>query len=265
MTLLIMAAGLGTRFKGGIKQLAKVGKNNKTLLEYSIINAEKAGFDKIVLVIRKELESEFNKIFHDKSNITYVYQDILNVPMEYRNIKRENPWGTAHAVLCCKNIIKEPFCVINADDYYGTNSFKSIFDSLKKKQDCMIGYRLINTINSNKSVNRGICKVKDGYLIDIRETKNIIKQNNEIVSNNKKLDKNDFVSISFFGFNESIFKYIEEEFIIYLKNYDGEEFILPNVIDKLVKSNVLKIKIIETNDDWFGITYQEDLEKIQLL
>ncbi len=276
LTLVIMAAGMGTRFKQGIKQFEPVGPNGEIIADYSIYDAKKAGFSKVIFIIRKDIEDIFKTNVGNRISkiidVEYVFQEITDVPRKYKNIKRNKPWGTGQAILCVKNIINEPFLVINADDFYGYDSYKKIADYLKRHNNyCMVGFSLKNTISENGSVNRGICKIsEDLYLNKIEEYKNIEIIDNNIVgevSNNKRIiDENACTSMNMWGFTPSIFKYLEIEWLKFLDNMSDElndEFFLPNVIDYLIKNNLIAVKVLKTNSKWLGMTYKSDQQKVK--
>lgn len=209
ISLVIMAAGIGSRFGSGIKQLEPVGMNEEIIMDYSIHDAIIAGFNKIIFIIRKDIEKEFKEIIGNRIEkicnkldieICYVYQELENIPNDFKvSQERKKPWGTGHAVLACKNIIKEPFVVINADDYYGKDSFKNAYEFLSKDNDkyCMIGFKLKNTLSENGGVTRGICQLdENNYLTEIIETSNIIKNNEKAFVNEKEIDVNSNVSMN---------------------------------------------------------------------
>ncbi len=268
VTLVIMAAGLGSRF-GGIKQLASVGKNNETLMEFSIYDAIKAGFNKVVFVIRKDFSKEFEETILKKVEkyveCICVYQSIDNLPISYDFKNRKKPWGTGQAILVTRDVIDEPFCVINSDDYYGPTSFKKMYDFLTNDVDkdnyCMVGYLLENALSLNGGVSRGICQIdKNNHLVSIDEASNIIKNNN-VISSNRGIIKNDVIaSMNMWGFHPSIFDFLKEEFVLFLNNLinDDSEFLIPTVIDTLIKDEKVDVHVLKTDDKWLGITYKED-------
>lgn len=256
ISLVILAAGLGTRFKDGVKQSASVGPNGEWLLDYSIYDAKAAGFDDIVLVIRedmKEFESLMKKKYGNVVKIRYVYQRVEDIPCEV-SYKREKPWGTGHAVYSLRKAVNNPFCVMNADDYYGKDAIFKMYGFLKNECNkftySMIGYSLIETLSENKGVNRGICEVENDFLKAIKESYNITECS----------DNNVICSMGMYGFHHSVFDYLEEELIIFLKNNSDKEFLLSDVMNKFIKNNI-KVKVISTTSKWIGITYNDDLEK----
>ncbi len=280
VTLVIMAAGIGSRFGGGIKQLEPVGPNGEIIIDYSINDALEAGFNKIIFVIRKDLEKEFREIIGDrigeKVEIHYVFQEINDIPLKYQQkfLNRSKPWGTGQAVLCCKNKVKEPFLVINADDYYGKEAYKIAYNYLVNEQVihsklcmCMVGFLLKNTLSDNGGVTRGICEVNnEGVLTDIKETHNIVKVNGGagILDENSFIQVNaeSIVSMNMWGFTPELFSELEKRFEIFLENTDVEdegcEYLLPIIIGNLIKEQRACVKVLETRDKWFGVTYKED-------
>ena len=277
MTLVIMAAGLGSRYKNGIKQLAKIGPSGENLMDYSINDAIEAGFNKVVFVIRHDIEKEFKEEIGNRIakviDVCYVYQELNDLPKPFIHGERKKPWGTVHAILSCKEVVNEPFCVINADDFYGKEGFKKIADFLNnnkvENEFCMAGYILKNTLSENGGVNRGVCLLDDNhYLFDIKEVKNIKKEKDVAIGfyNDKllKIDLDCYVSMNFWGFRPNIFSMLENYFMKFLTNLSLDdnvsECLIPVVIDELIKENQIKVKLLETNDKWFGITYKDDKE-----
>ncbi len=273
-TLVIMAAGLGTRFKGEIKQLASVGPNGETLMEYSICGAKEVGFNKVVFIIRRDIEEEFKEKIGKKvakiMPVEYLFQDATGIPEKYLKIKRVKPWGTVHTLLACKNTIQEPFCVINADDFYGKEAFYKVYHYLQSNPEqnhfCMAGYILKNTMSENGSVNRGICQVDENrHLVGIREVKAIQRENDIAVGNYKnqviELSLDSYVSMNLWGFKPSIFKLLEREFLSFLENMSNEqedECYLSTAVDQFIKNNEIDVALLETSEQWFGMTYIED-------
>lgn len=277
MTLVIMAAGLGTRFKGEVKQLSQVGPNGETIMDYSIKGAIEAGFNKVVFIIRTDIEKEFKKQIGSRVEkvlpVCYLYQDIKQVPEKYSNIKRLKPWGTVHTLLTCRDVINEPFCVINADDFYGKGAFKDIYNYLKVSDHanhfCMAGYILKNTISENGGVNRGICKIDhQKHLVDIQEVKGIKRENDYAIGNDQgklvKVSLDSYVSMNLWGFKPSIFPLLEREFNLFLENYkDDDECCLSTIIDHLIKNNDIQVTLLKTDEKWFGMTFIEDKESVK--
>lgn len=275
IAIVIMAAGLGSRFKGGIKQLEPVGPNNKTIMEYSIDDAIKAGFNKVIFIIRKDIENDFKKLignkYENKIKCEYVYQDINNIPDSFKRGERIKPWGTGHAILSAKDKIKGPFLVINADDYYGKESYIKIYNFLssideKSYNFCMAGFILKNTLSNNGGVNRGICKINNNYLISIKETHNIKKNGLIANSDEGQLPLDSIVSMNMWGFTPKILEELELGFNEFLVNLDSNdltsEFLLPNIVNNLLNKKAT-VKILNTNETWYGITYLEDVEYIK--
>jgi len=275
-TLLILAAGMGSRY-GGLKQIDGIGPNKEPIIEYSIYDAIKAGFGKIVFVIREEFDAAFRNIFDSfktRIEIEYVYQPV-NVSVDgLKLIERTKPWGTTHAVLVAKNVIKEPFAVINADDYYGANSYKIMADFLinecSPSKMCMIGYILKNTLSDHGTVNRGVCKVDSkNNLIEVSEREKLAIQNGIVKYNlgepNKtgEVDPESFVSMNYWGFHPSVFEAIEKGLYNFMRenpNNPTAEYYIPDIVSSKIKSKEIAFSVIPTNDSWFGVTYKEDKE-----
>jgi len=290
-TLVIMAAGIGSRFGGGIKQLEPMGPNGEIIMDYSIYDAIEAGFNKVVFVIRRDLEESFKDIIGNRIEkvvkVEYVFQQIENTP-EGVKVKegRKKPWGTGQAILSCKGVVKEPFLVINADDYYGKTGFKKIHDYLVKGNNtevehdmCMAGFILGNTLSDNGAVTRGVCLVDDSkHLVGVRETSGIIKNQNggaEYESDGimVSIDPNSYVSMNMWGFDPKFLDELESGFVKFLGELKEDDFkseyLLPTIVDKLIKSKRAVATVLETQDKWFGVTYKEDkpivVESIQKL
>jgi NDP-sugar pyrophosphorylase family protein len=274
-TLLILAAGMGTRY-GGNKQLDEVGPSGETIIDYSIYDAIRAGFGKIVFVIRRDIEEQvkerFVKKLKGKIEVDYVFQEVGNLPSGVKfNSERQKPWGTSHAILVTAQKIKEPFGVINADDYYGVESFKILHDFLVNDKDpncyCIVGYKMGNTLSDHGHVNRGVCTVShDGLLINIVETLQIEKTEDGAKAPSSdgtfiNFTGNEVVSMNLWGFKPSCFSFLEDEFTKFI-NKNGmdlkSELHIPTSVDRFVKSGEITIKILETNEKWFGVTYRED-------
>lgn len=279
ISLVIMAAGIGSRFGGGIKQLEPIGPNGEIIMDYSIYDTIKSGFNKIVFIIRKDIEKDFKEVIGNRIEkickklnveVHYAYQELENIPSAFKVPKdRKKPWGTGHAVLSCKDIINEPFAVINADDYYGKDSFKNMYEFLSKNNNefCMAGFKLKNTLSDNGGVTRGICQVdKNDYLIEIIETSNIIKVGEKAVVEDREIDINSNVSMNMWGLTPEFINTLEQGFIEFLEkevNNIKSEYLLPIFIGELLKENRIKVKVLETKDKWFGITYKEDKELVK--
>ncbi len=278
-TLLILAAGMGSRY-GGIKQMDSFGPSGETIIDYSIYDAIKSGFGKIVFIIRNDFAEAFKNIFENKLKgkieTDYVMQEMDSYTAGFKFTgERTKPWGTAHAVLCAKDAIHEPFAVINADDFYGRDAFEKAAAFLKKEVSpetwCIIGYELSKTLSEHGTVSRGVCKVDDnGNLISIAERVKIYPEENKIVyeENNTKtqLPADTPVSMNFWGFYQNAFDYIQKLFKKFLEeNGDNPkaEFFIPIVGDAFIKNGDGKIKVIPTSSKWFGVTYKEDAPEVK--
>ena len=269
ITLLVIAAGLGSRF-GGLKQIASVGINGESIIDYSVYDAIESGFNKVVFVIRSEFKKEFeeniSRKYAGKIQVEFVFQELNSLPNGLLCPKeRKLPWGTGHAILSASKLIKEPFCVINADDFYGRESFKKIIEFFSKdsKNLSMVYFKLGRTLSPFGGVSRAICKLNNGVLSNLIEKENI--QNiNGIITSNKilKLDARTPVSLNMWGFRPFIFDHLEEMFInFYNKNVEdlNSEFLIPTVINNLIKTQREKVFALNSNSNWFGITYKEDI------
>jgi UTP-glucose-1-phosphate uridylyltransferase len=273
-TLLILAAGMGSRY-GGLKQIDGIGPNEEPIIEYSIYDAINSGFGKIVFVIRKEFDKAFRSRFDkfaDKIAIEYVYQEVNIKVAGITTIERTKPWGTLHAVLVAKEVINEPFAVINADDYYGAGSFKLIADFLTNECSpslmAMVAYTLHNTLSEHGTVNRGVCEVDaDNNLVEVIERTKIATQNGVVnynVGADETLgvvDKNACVSMNYWGFHPSIFTEIEKGLHDFMReNPDSPtaEYYIPNIVTDMIVSKHMAVRVIPTDDNWFGVTYKED-------
>lgn len=261
--LLIMAAGMGSRF-GGLKQAASVGPNGEMIIDYSVHDAAKAGFGKAVIIIRKDIEEEFRaacgKRIEKLIDVEYVFQEREALPEGFKVPDgRTKPWGTGQAVLCAKDAIKNPFMVINADDYYGQSVYKTMADYLKTGEGmCMAGYELYNTLSENGTVSRGVCEVEDGYLKNIVET--------TAISKDSGFAKDTIVSMNMWGLDLGIFPFLEKEFVSFLNESADDlkaEFFLPTVISKRIKEENKPVKVITTSEKWYGVTYREDAPAVQ--
>lgn len=273
--ILVLAAGMGSRY-GGNKQLDAVGPNGETIIDYSIYDARRAGFGKIVFVIRRNIEEQFIEQFVKPMkgviDIDYVFQDIDDLPAGIKpDPDRTKPWGTSHAILVAKEKIKEPFGVINSDDYYGLEAYKILYDFLTTNNDdnnfCIIAYKMGNTLSDHGDVNRGVCKVdKKGQLVDIVETREIVKRKDGIFApaadgGMKQFSKDDIVSMNLWGFKTSCFKYLEDEFIRFIDRNSSNikaELDIPTSMDVYVKKGEIAIDVLMTDSKWMGVTYQND-------
>lgn len=275
-TLFILAAGMGSRY-GGLKQLDGLGPSGETIMDYSVYDALRAGFGKIVFVIRHDFEQEFREKVISKYEghipVEVVFQDIDNIPEGFtRNPERSKPWGTGHAVLMGKDVIKEPFAVINADDYYGEESFRILADTLrgmegKKGEYCMIGFRIENTLSENGGVSRGLCEVSEnGELTGVTECHGIQRKEGRLVQTLEDGTEGSFpeganVSMNMWGFTPDYFDYSEKAFVEFLEKNAGElksEFYIPTVVNDLIKKGEIALKVKETGSKWFGVTYAAD-------
>ena len=269
LTLLVMAAGMGTRY-GGLKQLDPVGPNNETIIDYSVYDAIRTGFNKVVFIIREEFRSEFeNKItnkYADRINVEFAIQDLNNLPAGFSCPEsREKPWGTGQAILSASKIIDEPFAVINGDDFYGKESFSLISEFYTEEKNTsfsMVAFQLQNTLSNFGGVSRGICTVNNRYVENISETHDIVINNNSISSSsNKKLDGLEPVSMNMWGFTPKLFSYLERGFSQFLKlhlNEEKSEYLIPSEINNLIESNEEKVRMLKSASSWFGVTYKED-------
>lgn len=272
MTLVIMAAGMGSRF-GGLKQIEPVGPNGEFIIDYSIYDAKRCGFDKIVFIIKEEnyeiFKETIGKRVEGKITVEYVFQNNLNVPIEIPT-ERVKPLGTAHAILCCKDLVKENFAVINADDFYGYNAYKVLAENLRKTKDefLMVSYLLGQTLTKSGKVKRGVCHKNGEYLTDITESE-VIEENGKLVGTELEtgkeinVDKNTLVSMNMFGFTPKIFELLEKNFKDFLLSHDimKSEYLIPSELSKYIKEGLIDLKVLETDSKWFGITYKEDKEE----
>ncbi len=272
-TLVVMAAGMGSRF-GGLKQMEPISNDGRVLLDFSAYDAVKAGFNKIVFVIKNAIAEDFISIVGKRIekliDVEYAYQETDDLPEGFTCPEdRVKPWGTAQAILCCKDIIKEPFAVINADDYYGKSAFKKIYNELVSENNeyCMVGFRLKNTLTENGTVSRGVCEVEDGYLKSITERTKILdcKYTEDDGNTWTALDSDTLVSMNMWGFKTDIFEYIENGFVNFLKekiNVPKSEYYLPTVVSELMTEGKKKVKVLSAEDKWYGVTYKEDKENV---
>ncbi|MBR1383266.1 MAG: nucleotidyltransferase [Ruminococcus sp.] len=279
-TLVIMAAGLGSRYGGGIKQLEKVGPDGEIIMDYSVYDAVAAGFNKIVFIIRHDIEQEFiDRIgarIARNVNVKYVFQETDYIPEEHKKIARTKPWGTCHAVLCAKDEVHEPFAVINADDYYGKQAFVELYNYLTSDRPesgkldlCMAGFILKNTLSENGSVTRGICKTdENSKLVSITETYNIRRESGKVLSgkvDTLEVSEDSYVSMNMWGCPPEFMDTLAREFEDFLKANDlseTAESLLPITIDKLLKSGEAECTLLESHDKWFGVTYKEDKQAV---
>ncbi|MBR5490290.1 MAG: nucleotidyltransferase [Oscillospiraceae bacterium] len=281
--LVVLAAGIGSRY-GGIKQLEKLGAHGEVIMDYSVRDAVSAGFNKIVFIIRKEIEEDFWEIVGNRLKAKYspqgidiscVMQNIDDLPPGYiRPAQRVKPWGTCHALLACRGKLNCPFAVINADDYYGPTSFVAMMEFLSSLPEssrgayCMVGFKLKNTLSSFGGVIRGICNVDDkGNVIRVEETRGVIcAEDGSIVAEGKILDGDSTVSMNMWGCTGDIIEIIHERFGEFLDeniNSLSEEFLIPELMDELLREKKISIRLLHTNEKWYGVTYKGDIPKVR--
>ena len=281
VTLVVMAAGIGSRFGGGIKQLEPVGPNGEIIMDYSIHDALEAGCNKVVFIIRKDIEADFKEIIGKRIEklvpVEYAYQSVDELPGGRKNVwGRTKPWGTGQAVLCVKDLVKEPCIVINADDYYGKEAFVRLYQYMTTEMDaeapvydiCMAGFILSNTLSDNGGVTRGVCSVDaDGYLQRVTETYEIQRKDGVLTACNEEkqpvsVDAGQHVSMNMWGLPPRFLEMLEGGFADFLdhlgKDAMKSEYLLPKIIDKLLAEQKARVKVLETGDRWFGVTYKED-------
>lgn len=281
--LVILAAGIGSRFGGGVKQLEPVGPHGELIIDYSIHDAIAAGFNKVVFIIRRDIEADFREVIGERIEalcrelnveVAYAYQDVKDIPADsgYTG-SRTKPWGTGHALLACRDVLHEPFMVINADDYYGKEAYARIHqyltEDMKHPMDmCMAGFILRNTLSENGGVTRGVCRVnEEGYLTGVDETKNIVTVDGQAQVKNadgtvRVLDGDSVVSMNMWGMAPEILGVLEEGFRDFFRNPAGDmekaEFLIPVYVDTLLQQGRATVKVLPTNDRWFGVTFRED-------
>lgn len=277
-TLLIMAAGIGSRFGGGIKQLEPVDEQGHIIMDYSIHDAIEAGFNKVIFIIRKDIEEEFREVIGSRisaicaeHNVTvdYAFQDINDIPGELPE-GRTKPWGTGQAVLAAKDLITTPFIVINADDYYGKEGFKAVHNYLVEGgKSCMAGFVLKNTLSDNGGVTRGICRMDAEHnLTEVDETKNIVKTVDGAEADGVKLDVDSLVSMNMWGLTPDFLQTLEKGFAEFFEkevpaNPLKAEYLIPIYIGELLKKDQMSVKVLRTNDTWYGMTYHEDVAAVK--
>ena len=279
VTLVVMAAGIGSRFGGGIKQLEAVGPNGEIIMDYSIHDALEAGFNKVVFVIRKDLEKDFKEIIGRRMEklveVEYAYQELNDIPERFlKKIEgRKKPWGTGQAILCCRDVVDEPFLVINADDYYGKEAYREAYAYLTERKDdnayeaCMVGFVLKNTLSDNGGVTRGVCKVDEHRMLsEIVETSNIVKTAEGAAVQTENglvpIDVESEVSMNMWGLSPKFFEVLDKGFDEFLEKLDPEnlkgEYLLPTIIGNLLKEGKMNVEVRKSHDEWFGVTYKED-------
>lgn len=279
-TLVVLAAGMGSRY-GGLKQIDPIGPNGEIILELSVYDAIQAGFNEVVFIIKKEIEEDFKEAIGNKLakqvNVKYVFQDLANLPEGFTvPVGRVKPWGTAHALLCCKEVLNGPFAVINADDYYGQTCFHELYQFLTNRavdhHHAMVGYVLANTLTENGSVARGQCIVENGQLVNVVERVRIERIDGSIqyYLNDEwhPLSEDTLVSMNMWAFAPSIMQEIEKRFPLFLKttvleNPLKSELYIPNVVGELLQEGQADVKMLESHDKWYGVTYQEDKESVK--
>ena len=283
-TLIIMAAGIGSRFGTGIKQLAKMAPNGEIIMDFSIYDAKEAGFTKVVFVIRKAIEKAFKEVIGNRLSkvmpVEYVYQELEDLPEGYHVPEgRVKPWGTGQAILACKDVVKEPFVIINADDYYGKEAFSKLHEFLlsgntdaDKINLAMAGFSLKNTLSENGAVTRGVCVADEaGFLKEVVETTGIQCVDGKIQCDNAKVSKwitpDTMVSMNMWAGYPDFLRYIDEGFARFLdalgENPEKKEYLLPNIVAELLEKKLASVKVLNTPDRWIGITYKEDIEPAQ--
>ena len=283
--LVIMAAGIGSRFGGGIKQLEPVGPGGEIIMDYSIHDAMEAGFNKVIFIIRRDLEKDFKEIIGHKIGkllpVEYAYQELENLPAGYEVTPgRTKPWGTGQAVLSVKGMVDGPFLVINADDYYGREGFRRIHDYMAEHMDsqseiydiCMGGFVLSNTLSDNGTVTRGVCQVDgDGFLTNVTETYNIQMKEDGLHATDESgapvtISPSQPVSMNMWGLPASFIQELEKGFPVFLDSLkEGDiksEYLLPKIIDNLVQNKKARVTVLDTPDKWFGVTYREDKQAV---
>ncbi len=276
-TLLILAAGIGSRY-GGVKQMDQIGPSGESIIDYSVYDALRAGFKKVVFVLNPKIIEDFKDVYENrlkgKIETEYILQEISNIPhgIEY-NTQRIKPWGTAHAVMVAKNYIKEPFAVINADDFYGKEAYEVMSGYLSQLENdstnySMVGYRLKNTLSENGSVSRGICSQENEFLSDVVERTKIYPENSKIIfeedGSKNEISGESIVSMNFWGFSPKFFVQMEDDFRKFItlnSNNLKAEFYIPFVVNNLIESNEAKVKVLTSESSWFGVTYKEDKEE----
>ena len=280
--LIIMAAGIGSRFGGGIKQLEPVGPNGEIIMDYSIHDAIEAGFNRIVFIIRRDIEADFREVIGDRIekvcqkhgvSVGYAFQSLADVPAGVTVPEgRTKPWGTGQAVLCAKDLVDCPFAVINADDYYGKEAFRKLHDFLcaehRPGEYCMAGFILKNTLSENGGVTRGLCQVDgNGYLTNVTETRNIVKTVDGAQVNGEKIDPETYVSMNMWGLGPEFMDTLREGFEEFFRGAAQEdplksEYLLPIYIGQLLQQGRVSVRVLETKDKWFGVTYREDKDAV---
>lgn len=281
VTLVIMAAGIGSRFGGGIKQLEPMGPNGEIIMDYSIHDALEAGCNKVIFIIRKDIEEDFKRIIGERIEklvpVEYVYQSVDELPQGMKNVwGRTKPWGTGQAVLCVKGVVQDPFIVINADDYYGKEAFGKLYKYMTTEMDteasvydmCMAGFILSNTLSENGGVTRGVCEVdSENHLLHVTETYEIKREGESLSACDERknpviVKDEQYVSMNMWGLPPKFLDILEAGFVEFLQKLDDDaqkaEYLLPRIIDRMLSTGEAKVTLLETKDHWFGVTYKED-------
>ncbi len=262
ISLVVMAAGMGSRF-GGLKQLAPIGPGGEIILDYSIYDAVHSGFSKTVFIIKKAIEKDFREVVGKRIekllDVEYVFQETDKIPSGYNFSEREKPWGTGHAILCAKDKVQTPFAVINADDFYGKGAFLTIGNHLKNGGGtCMVAYKLGNTLTENGTVSRGVCEVEDGFLVGVTE--------HTALDRTSQIPMDTAVSMNMWGFKPSLFSELEVQFKEFLDNIQDikkQEFYIPSVVDRMIKEKGERVTVLPTDERWYGVTYKEDTDSVK--
>ena len=276
-TLLIMAAGIGSRFGGGVKQLAAVGANGEIIMDYSIHDAIEAGFGRLIFVIRRDIEADFREVIGDRVEnicrelgvqVDYAFQELSDIPAALP-AGRTKPWGPGHAVLAAREFLNGPFAVINADDYYGKQAYRLLHDFLVENTDdtayAMAGFVLKNTLSENGGVTRGICHMENGLLTQVAETRNIVKTPTGAAVDGREVDVHSLVSMNMWALQASFVDLLKEGFTAFLGSLENplkDEFLLPIYIDRLLQQHRVSVRVLQTPDQWFGVTYKEDRDAV---
>lgn len=278
MDLIIMAAGMGSRF-GGLKQIEPVGAHGEFIIDYSIYDAIKTGFDRVVFIIKEENYDIFRdtvgKRVEKYIDVVYAFQKISDIPSSYDYHNRVKPWGTAHAILSCRDIVKGDFVVVNADDFYGRDAFiqaVNFFQNNNQHEYGLVGYHVKNTLTSNGAVKRGVCEEENGYLTNLVES-SIEKKNDVIIAspldgrNSFEMSENDLVSMNMFCFRNNLFQYLDEYMVDFFEKNKNDlssaEYLLPDVVYRCIEDDRVRVKVLSTTAHWHGITYKEDLEEFK--
>ena len=276
LTLVILAAGMGSRF-GGLKQIEPFGPNGEFIIDYSIYDAIIAGFTKVVFIIKKENEQIFKETIGARVEshipVSYIFQEMTNIPLDIDLSNREKPLGTGHAIYCCKDEVTTPFAIINADDFYGRDAYIKMAEFLKQETPDygLMGYLVKNTMTENGSVKRGVCQSQNGYLSTIIESS--IEKKDGIITASPlsgaepfKVEPDALVSMNLLGFTPKLFPYLEEKLIDFLKNpntnLEKDEYLIPDVLQMGIDENITQVKVLETTSTWYGVTYKEDKEYV---